>query len=230
MLIFENVHLKCRLQPCFQVSENVPEEVGNNSECGAVKDVNLVDVRYQLCNEQHHQLVQLSWLMLLRLRCQRLLSAPDLRPSSQHTNSDNSFIIVHFYPVPDTSGDTILFSIDLFVCLFVYLYLCLFVSLLLVSKITRKRLDRFAWNFLRRCGVTMGWPDYIFGQFRETARCATRGRGLLCFRTTACLNIFLVSICLSDVSLLHVAYVYLLEWAPALMGISTSGCLHLFLS
>jgi len=32
----------------------------------------------------------------------------------------------------------------------------------------------------------VGRPDYIFGQFRETARCATRGRGLLCFRTTAC--------------------------------------------
>ena len=32
----------------------------------------------------------------------------------------------------------------------------------------------------------MGRPDYIFGKFRETARCATRGRGLLCFRTTAC--------------------------------------------
>jgi len=28
----------------------------------------------------------------------------------------------------------------------------------------------------------MGRPDYIFGQFR----CAARGRGLLCFRTTAC--------------------------------------------
>jgi len=36
----------------------------------------------------------------------------------------------------------------------------------------------------------MGRPDYIFGQFRETARCciATRGRCLLCFRTTAYYN------------------------------------------
>jgi len=32
----------------------------------------------------------------------------------------------------------------------------------------------------------MGRPDYIFGQFWEIARCATRGRGLLCFSTTAC--------------------------------------------
>jgi len=38
-------------------------------------------------------------------------------------------------------------------------------------SITRKRLDRFAWNFQRRCGVTMGWPYYIFGQFRGTTRC-----------------------------------------------------------
>ena len=34
-----------------------------------------------------------------------------------------------------------------------------------VSNITRKRLDRFAWNFQGRCGVTMGRPDYILGQF-----------------------------------------------------------------
>ena len=51
-----------------------------------------------------------------------------------------------------------------------------------VSKITRKRLDWFAWNFQGRCGVTMGWPDYIFGQFWETARCcdAQHGDGVCC--------------------------------------------------
>ena len=61
------------------------------------------------------------------------------------------------------------------------LYLCIFVCFF-VSKITRKRLDRFAWNFQGRCGVTMGWPDYIFGQFRETARCrnAQHGDGVCC--------------------------------------------------
>jgi len=118
-------------------------------------------------------------------------------------------------------------SISLYVCIFLYFFLCFF-----VSKITRKRLDRCAWNFQGRCGVSMGRHDSIFGQFRETARCrdanffaaqhyewtagpicmkfsgkvwwpwddvitllvnsekpwcATRGRGLLCFRTTACL-------------------------------------------
>jgi len=50
------------------------------------------------------------------------------------------------------------------------LYLCLFVCFF-VSKITRKWLDRFAWNFQGRCGVTMGRPDSILGQIGETARC-----------------------------------------------------------
>jgi len=122
---------------------------------------------------------------------------------------------------------------DRFLCIFLSSYLCVF-----VSKITRKRLDRFARNFQGRCGVTVGRPDSILGQIGETARCrdayffciicqhyeqtaglicmtlwgkawsdhgitwlhfwsiprnrvmpqcATRGRGLLYFRTTACL-------------------------------------------
>jgi len=51
-----------------------------------------------------------------------------------------------------------------------------------VSNITSKPLNRFACNFQGRCGVTMGWPDYIFGQFRETARCrdAQHGDGVCC--------------------------------------------------
>ena len=46
-----------------------------------------------------------------------------------------------------------------------------------VSKITRKRLilakrlDRFAWNFHGRRGVTTGRPHYILCQFGEKARC-----------------------------------------------------------
>ena len=82
------------------------------------------------------------------------------------------------YPASDTSGTGYCFrSISLFLCFF-------------VSKITSKRLDRFAWNFHRKCGVTMGPPDYIFGRFRETARCrdAQHGGGVCCtcFSTTAC--------------------------------------------
>jgi len=61
------------------------------------------------------------------------------------------------------------------------MYVSFFVSLL-----ARLRENRFAWYFQGRCGVTMGWRDSILGQFGETVRCATRGRGLLCFSTTAC--------------------------------------------
>jgi len=48
------------------------------------------------------------------------------------------------------------------ISLFVYFF---------VNKITRKRLDWFAWNFQGRCEVTMGQPGSILGQFGETARC-----------------------------------------------------------
>ena len=63
------------------------------------------------------------------------------------------------------------------ISLFVYIFLCFF-----VIKITRKRLDRFASNFQGRCGVTMARPDYIFGQFRETAPCleAQQRDGVCC--------------------------------------------------
>jgi len=37
--------------------------------------------------------------------------------------------------------------------------------------IQAKRLDRFVRNFQRKCGLTMGPPDYILGQFEETVRC-----------------------------------------------------------
>jgi len=73
---------------------------------------------------------------------------------------------MYSYPVPDTSGDGLLFSFDQFLCFFVCLYRCFF-----VSKIMRKRLDWFAWNFPGTCGVTMGRPDSILGQIGETARC-----------------------------------------------------------
>ena len=46
-------------------------------------------------------------------------------------------------------------------------------------NITSKRLDRFAWNFQGRCGVTMGGHDYILGQFRETATMRNTGTGFV---------------------------------------------------
>ena len=64
---------------------------------------------------------------------------------------------LYFYLAPG-GGDGVLFSREDF-------FLCFN-----VSKITRKRLDRFAWNFQGRCGVTMGRPDYILCQFRLTGR------------------------------------------------------------
>jgi len=72
---------------------------------------------------------------------------------------------MNYYPVPDTSVDRVLFSIDFFVSFFLCSYLCFF-----VSNITRKRLDRFAWNFQGRCWVTMGWPDSNFWVKSEKPR------------------------------------------------------------
>jgi len=66
---------------------------------------------------------------------------------------------------------------DRFLCLYLCIFVCFF-----VSKITRKRLDWFAWNFQGKCGVTVGRRDSIFGQFGETARCrdAQHGDGVCC--------------------------------------------------
>ena len=79
------------------------------------------------------------------------------------------FICIRFscnYPAPDSIGDRVLFTINFFV----YFFVCLFIYFF-VRNITRKWLDRFAWNFQGRCGVTMGCPDSILGQFGETVRC-----------------------------------------------------------
>jgi len=66
--------------------------------------------------------------------------------------------IKHFYPISNTVGDWVLFSIDLFVSFFVSLLAWL---------------RENGWTDLHeifregRCGVTMGQPDYILDQFRE---------------------------------------------------------------
>ena len=108
-----------------------------------------------------------------RIDCKALLF-------KSHKQRHNKHSRLPFYPVPHISGDGVLFSIDFFVCLFVCLFISFFVSLL--ARLWEKRLDQFAWNFQGRCGVTMGWPDYIFGQFRETARCrdVQHGDGVCC--------------------------------------------------
>ena len=101
-----------------------------------------------------------------------------LRSSYRGAKTNSLSVAFYYYPVPDTSGDGVLFRfLCLFMCLLLCLYLCFF-----GSKITRKRLDRFAWNFQGRCGVTMVQPYYIFRQFRETAWCrdARHGDGVCC--------------------------------------------------
>jgi len=82
------------------------------------------------------------------------------------------------------------------ISLFVYIFLCFF-----VIKITRKRLDRFASNFQGRCGVTMARPDYIFRQFRETARCleAQQRDGVCCAFTPQIVIVITASITTSNI-------------------------------
>jgi len=97
--------------------------------------------------------------------------------ASCYQGSCYTYYYYSHYPAPDSIGDRVLFSIDFFV----YLFLCLFVCFF-VSKITRKWLDWFAWNFQWRRGLTMGQPDYIFSQFQETVqyRNAQHGGGVCC--------------------------------------------------
>jgi len=57
------------------------------------------------------------------------------------------------YPAPDRGRGIVMER-------FLSLFICF-----VVSNITRKWLDRFAWNFQGRCEVTMRRPDSILGQF-----------------------------------------------------------------
>ena len=104
---------------------------------------------------------------------------PPLKPRQKLNwyNDVRGFEFNNYYPYPDSIRDGVLFSKSIEnntpllnskprTSLFIYLFVCFF-----VSKITRKRLNRFAWNFQGRCGVTMRRPDSILGQFREIARC-----------------------------------------------------------
>ena len=80
-------------------------------------------------------------------------------------------------PPPIVSGGRgIVF--DRFLCFFVYLFICLFVC----QQDYEKTAGPICMKFSGRCGVTMGRPDYVFGQFRETARCrdAQHGDGVCC--------------------------------------------------
>jgi len=80
----------------------------------------------------------------------------------------------------------------------------------------------------------MGRPDYIFGQFQEITRCATRGRGLLYFSTTDCsvldltevaISLRLQQMCLvvksSIHSFIHSSEVMNIEGLPSLIQLTT---------
>ena len=100
----------------------------------------------------------------------------------------------------------------LFLCFCVYLFLFMF----FVNKVTRKRLDRFAWNFQGRCGVTMGRPDYIFDQFRETSRCrdAQHWDGVCCALAYQLVKGIVIGSRVCDC-----------RWLLVRRGCSVSGCL-----
>ena len=96
------------------------------------------------------------------------------------------------YPVPNTSGDGVLFSIDFFV----YMYVCLFIyfSVSLLARLRENGRTDLHETF--REGVEWPWGDLItFLVNSEKPRDAamrntgSRGRGLLCFRTTAFCNL-----------------------------------------
>ena len=85
--------------------------------------------------------------------------------------------VMHFYPVPDRSGDGVLFSIDFFVYIFVSFFLSFFVSLL-------ARLRENGWTDLHeifREGVEWPWDDVItFLVNSEKPRDAQHGDGVCC--------------------------------------------------
>jgi len=104
------------------------------------------------------------------------LSAAEIQLLTQQLQQQAQQVQSSFSSSPSSSlprpqyigGRGIVFS--RFLCIFLFFFLCLYLCFF-VSKITRKRLDRFAWNFQGRCGVTVGRPDSILGQIGETARC-----------------------------------------------------------
>ena len=102
-----------------------------------------------------------------------------------------SFIVI---TPPRYIGDGILFSIDFFVCLFVYSFPSLFLCQQYYEKTAGPicmKLSRKVWSYH---GAT--WLHFwSIPRNRTMQRCATRGRGLLCFRTTACCELMLAFSC-----------------------------------
>ena len=55
----------------------------------------------------------------------------------------NTLIVIVITPLPVGTGSGVLFSLDFFLSFFLSFFVCMFLCFF-VSKITRKRLDRFA--------------------------------------------------------------------------------------
>ena len=132
--------------------------------------------RLRLC--ARHAIRMCSLLTSVRRAC--LLTNYFLGVICAHTN-DILFLFI-LVPRPRYIGDGILFSIDFFV----YMYPSFLVSLLATLR-------ENCWTNLHemfREGVEWPWDDLItFWSIpinRAMPRCATRGRGLLCFSTIAC--------------------------------------------
>jgi len=83
----------------------------------------------------------------------------------------------HIVITPPPVGDGVLFSSDFCLSFFLSLFLCLFLCQA-VSNITRKRLDRFAWNFQGRCGAIHGTTWLNLGSIRVNG---SAGRRSTCY-------------------------------------------------
>ena len=129
----------------------------------------------------------------------------------------------YFYPAPGSGTGYCFRSISLFL---VSLFLCFF-----VSNITRKRLDRLAWNFQGRCGVTMGRPITFWVNSGKPRDATMLGGGVCCAAHHSFLHLLFVAITYGKVSLWLEKpgklreFFLLLCGHPEIDGASTDPCL-----
>jgi len=120
----------------------------------------------------------------------------------------------------------------LFMCLCVSFFLSLFVSLL-------ARLRENGWtdlheilNFQGRCGVTMGRPDYIFGQFREAAQCreAQHGDGVCCAFAPQLVWLHFILQCILYCIFIFLYCITVLFYVLPLVMVNKASCVFLTLA